>query len=238
MLEIRGLIAGSGGPAVLDGLDLDVAEGEFVAVLGSNGAGKSTLLKTVSGLLRPTGGTIRLGDERIDGRSPAEIVDAGIVHCPEGRRVFPEMTVLENLRLGATLRRDGESERLDRVYELFPRLHERRAQAAASLSGGEQQMLALGRSLMGAPKLLMLDEPSLGLAPTVVDLVFEAVIEIRKQGLTLLLVEQNAELALELTDRAYVVERGLVVAEGSSAELAQSERIRHIYLGMEEGVRS
>jgi branched-chain amino acid transport system ATP-binding protein len=238
MLDIRDLIVGYGGPDVIDGLSLSVGEGEFIAVLGSNGAGKSTLLKTISGLLRPRGGTIMLGDERIDGRSPARVVDAGVVHCPEGRRVFPEMTVLENLQLGATLRRDGERARLERMYELFPRLHERRAQTAASLSGGEQQMLALGRSLMGAPRLLMLDEPSLGLAPTVVDLVFDAVTQIREEGVTLLLVEQNAELALELTDRAYVIERGRVVAEGASAELAQSERIRHIYLGMEEEVRS
>jgi branched-chain amino acid transport system ATP-binding protein len=238
MLEIRDLVVGYGGPDVIDGLSLDVAGGEFIAVLGSNGAGKSTLLKTISGLLRPRGGTIRLGDERIDGWSAARVVDTGVVHCPEGRRVFPEMTVLENLMLGATLRRSGERERLDRVYELFPRLRERRSQAAASLSGGEQQMLALGRSLMGDPKLLMLDEPSLGLAPTVVDLVFDAVTQIREEGLTLLLVEQNAELALELTDRAYVIERGRVVAEGPSSELAQSERIRHIYLGMEEEVRS
>jgi branched-chain amino acid transport system ATP-binding protein len=234
MLEIRDVSASYGGAQVLSGVSLDVAEGEFIAVLGPNGAGKTTLLKTISALVRPHEGSISFEGRRVDGRSPADVVDAGIVHCPEGRRVFPELTVLENLRLGATRRRDGEADRLARVYELFPRLQERRGQRAASLSGGEQQMLALGRSLMGAPRLLMLDEPSLGLAPTVVDLVFDAVAQIRAEGIATLLVEQNAEIALDITDRAYVLERGCVVANGPSRELAGSERVRQIYLGIEE----
>ena len=233
MLEIRGLRAAYGPIEALRGIDLEVRAGELVCLLGANGAGKSTTLRVISGLLRPAGGSIVFQGQSIGGGEPAAILAAGIAHCPEGRRVFPYLTVEENLRMGAYVRRDrdGVSADLERVCAHFPVLAERRRQAAGTLSGGEQQMLAIGRALMARPKLILFDEPSLGLAPTVVETTFGIIADIRRQGTTVLMVEQNAYLALQMADRGYVLETGRIVLEGPARELLTDDHVRRAYLG-------
>ena len=218
---------------VLHGVTLRVAEGELVSVLGANGAGKSTTVRTISGLLRPVQGSITFLGERIDGRPAHEVLRRGVAQCPEGRRIFPEMTVRENLEMGAYVRgRDGAAqEDLERVFGHFPVLRERAQQLGGTLSGGEQQMLAIARALMSRPRLLLLDEPSLGLAPAMVATVFRVVDEIRRQGVTVLMVEQNAALALRIADRGYVMEGGRVVLEGKGQDLLDNADVRRAYLG-------
>jgi len=218
----------------LRGVALDVNPGEVVTLLGANGAGKSTLLRTISGLLQPTLGNIRYNEERIDGVTPDAIVKLGISHCPEGRMLFPEMPVYKNLELGAYVRRKDRSlvEKLrQEVYELFPIVKERRNQAAGTLSGGEQQMLAIGRALMSGPQLLMLDEPSLGLAPFVVMNIMDTLVRIKQRGTSILLVEQNAAESLRIADHGYVLETGSVVLAGKGEELMSDEKVRQSYLG-------
>jgi branched-chain amino acid transport system ATP-binding protein len=219
----------------LKGISVDVREGEVVTLIGSNGAGKSTTLRTVNGLVHPRQGTVRFQGKDITRTAPHEIVKLGISQSPEGRRLFPRMTVLENLEMGAFQRadREGLQEDLDRVYSLFPRLHERRTQKAGTLSGGEQQMCAMGRALMAHPKLLMLDEPSMGLAPIFVERIFEIVVEINKQGTPILLVEQNALMALDVAHRGYVLETGTVALSDEAKALRENERVRKTYLGEE-----
>jgi branched-chain amino acid transport system ATP-binding protein len=204
-----------------------------VCLLGANGAGKTTTAKTISGLLRPRGGRVTFLDARIDGRPAHEILRAGIAHCPEGRRIFPEMTVRENLEMGAFVRGRAArtAEDLERVLERFPVLRQRAKQLGGTLSGGEQQMLAIARALMSGPKLLVLDEPSLGLSPTMVEATFELITEIRRQGMTVLMVEQNAYLALRMADRGYVMETGRTVLEGTARALLDNEHVRRAYLG-------
>jgi branched-chain amino acid transport system ATP-binding protein len=219
---------------VLHGVSLEVGAGELVTLIGSNGAGKTTLLNTISGLLRPSAGGIELDGAPIDRLAPHEIVKRGICQVAQGRELFPDMTVLENLELGA-IRASGElslRERLDRMYEHFPILAARRKQRAGTLSGGEQQMLAIARALMAGPRLLLLDEPSAGLAPIVVDTLCEIVLELNRTGLSILLVEQNAYLALELAQRAYVLETGRVLSSGDAATVSASDMVRRAYLGV------
>jgi len=214
-------------------VSLEVQKGEIVTLIGANGAGKSTLLKTISGLIRPRTGSVFFEDIDITKKSSIEIVKLGISHVPEGRRVFPEMTVLENLELGAYLRKDkqGIKEDLKKVFERFPRLYERKNQLAGTLSGGEQQMLAIGRALMSKPKLLLLDEPSMGLAPILVTEIFKIIKEINSQGTTILLIEQNAHMALSIADRAYVIETGKIVLSGDAKEIAANPEVKKAYLG-------
>ena len=232
MLQVTGLTAGYSGIKALRGAALSVSEGEFVALIGPNGAGKSTLLNCLSGVVRPTGGSIRFQDQELLGVAPWHIARRGLLQVPEGRQILPNLTVRENLALGATaLSGRTPTYTLERINKLFPILAERREQRAGSLSGGQQQMLAIGRALMGAPRLLLLDEPSLGLAPVIVTQVFEALRALNAEGLTILLVEQNARQALLATDRAYVIERGCVVHEGLSADLAADPAIVSHYLG-------
>jgi branched-chain amino acid transport system ATP-binding protein len=210
-----------------------VQEGELVCLLGANGAGKSSTLRVISGLLRPTGGRILFDGRDIQGREPADILQSGIAHCPEGRRVFPYLTVEENLAMGAYVRRDRRAiaADLERVCHHFPILRERRHQMAGTLSGGEQQMLAIGRALMARPRLILFDEPSLGLAPTVVETTFGIIADIRRQGTTVLMVEQNAFLALQMADRGYVMETGRIVLSGAARELMTNDHVRRAYLG-------
>ncbi|MED1673891.1 ABC transporter ATP-binding protein [Pallidibacillus thermolactis] len=217
----------------LKDVSLEVKEGEIVTLIGANGAGKSTLLKTLSGLIRPKNGTIEYEGKSIVKRKVQAIVKAGISHVPEGRRVFPTMSVTENLELGAFLRRDKKAiqKDIEHVFELFPRLYERRKQSAGTLSGGEQQMLAIGRGLMAKPKLLLLDEPSMGLAPLLVKQIFNIIEMINKEGTTILLVEQNANMALSIAHRAYVIETGSVVLSGDAKELQTSALVKEAYLG-------
>ncbi|MET0484904.1 MAG: ABC transporter ATP-binding protein [Candidatus Rokuibacteriota bacterium] len=233
MLELSGLRAAYGPIEALRGIDLQVQAGELVCLLGANGAGKSTTLRTISGLLRPTAGRIVFDGRSIAGLEPGAILQAGIAHCPEGRRVFPYMSVEENLLMGAYVRRDGAgiTADLERVCGHFPVLAERRRQAAGTLSGGEQQMLAIGRALMARPKLILFDEPSLGLAPTLVETTFAIIADIRRQGTTVLMVEQNAYLALRMADRAYVLETGRIVLAGAAADLMADDHVRRAYLG-------
>lgn len=234
MLEIHDLDVDYGESRALTGIDIRVPKGSLVSVIGPNGAGKSTLLKTISGLVRPARGRIVFDGGDLTGESPDRIVERGVIHVPEGRMVLGRMTVRENLLLGAysrPRRADLEPE-LERIFELFPRLRERLGQLAGSLSGGEQQMLAIGRGLMGRPKLLMLDEPSLGLAPIIVSTIFEVLAAIREAGVTVLLVEQNAERALAASDFGYVLDLGLIVAHGAAGDLAGDERVRKAYLGL------
>ena len=233
ILAVRDLHVYYGNIAAVKGLDLLVNQGEIVTLIGSNGAGKSTTLRTVSGLLRPRTGDVLLQGSSIVSMPGHKIVGAGICHSPEGRRIFPRMTVLENLELGAFLRteRGAIEQDLERVLELFPRLKERISQKAGTMSGGEQQMLAVGRALMGEPKLLLLDEPSMGLAPVLVDLIFDTIQTIRDQGTTVLLVEQNALAALRVADYAYVLESGSLKLEGPARELAKDEEVVRAYLG-------
>ncbi len=233
MLKIEDINVYYGNIHALKGVSLYINEGEIVTLIGANGAGKSTLLKTISGLLKPKTGTILFEGQTISGKVAQAIVKQGLSHVPEGRRVFANMTVEENLELGAYLRKDkqGIKEDFEKVYHLFPRLLERRKQHSGTLSGGEQQMLAMGRALMARPKLLLLDEPSMGLAPLLVKTIFRIIEEINKSGTTILLVEQNANMALSIADRAYVIETGKIVLSGSSDELNQSDQIRMAYLG-------
>ena len=233
LLEVRGLSAGYGDSQVLWEVSLSVPRGSLVAIVGANGAGKSTLLKTVSGLVRPTAGDIVFDGRSIAGMAPQQIVAAGLSHVPEGRGLFTRMTVLENLQLGAypTQVRARMNESLERIFELFPRLAERRNQRAGLMSGGEQQMLAIGRAVMACPKLLILDEPSMGLAPLIVDEVFRFVKKLHATGVTIVLVEQNIQSALRLADRAYVLKTGRVVMQGSGAELLANEEIHKAYIG-------
>ncbi len=233
LLDLRGLHVSYGNIAAVKGIDLSVHPGEIVTLIGSNGAGKSTTLRTISGLLRPRSGQVVFEGRRINGVSGHEIVRQGICHSPEGRRIFQRMTVSENLDLGAFLRRDQAkvAEDRERVLELFPVLRERLTQKAGTMSGGEQQMLAVARALLGDPKLLLLDEPSMGLAPVLVDLIFETITQIREQGVTVLLVEQNALAALEIADYAYVLESGALTLEGPAVELLDDDSVTRAYLG-------
>ena len=232
LLEVRDLVTAYGSIEALHGVSFHVEEGEIVALLGGNGAGKTTALRTISGLLRPRSGEVRFADARIDTRPAHEIVRLGLTHVPEGRWIFTLMTVDENLRLGAYAEPRIPREALDRVFTLFPRMAERRGQIAGTLSGGEQQMLAMARALMTKPRLLLLDEPSMGLAPVLVRAIFQTIAEINREGTTVLLVEQNANAALRLARRAYVLENGHIALEGPAAELARHEAVRRAYLGV------
>ena len=233
MLKIDELKVSYGGIEAVKGITFEVPERKIVTLIGANGAGKSTTLRTIAGLVKPAHGRIHLQGEDITSLSPDRIVSKGVTLVPEGRRVFPDLTVLENLKLGAYLRKDkAEIEKdLKWVYELFPRLEERNWQSAGTLSGGEQQMLAVGRALMSRPKLMMLDEPSLGLAPLVVQDIFSIIREINRQGVTVLLIEQNANMALKIADLAYVLETGNITMSGTGAELLANEKIKEAYLG-------
>jgi branched-chain amino acid transport system ATP-binding protein len=233
LLEIKNLSVYYGAVQALKSVSLTVPQGEIVCLIGANGAGKSTVLRTVSGLKRPNEGEILFNGHSIAATAPHKLVEKGLVQCPEGRGVFPKLTTEENLDLGAYARKDkgGIQEDLESVYALFPRLKERRKQSAGTLSGGEQQMLAMGRALMSKPRLLLLDEPSLGLAPQMIDLIFETIQNINRQGTTILLVEQNAQMALEIASYAYVLETGLVLLEGQAAEVSQNPKVKEAYLG-------
>jgi branched-chain amino acid transport system ATP-binding protein len=234
MLRVERVEVSYGNIQALWGVSFDVASGEIVALVGANGAGKTTTLKTLSGLLRPSVGEIALDGARLDRLSTMEIVARGVVHVPEGRKLFPEMTVLENLLLGAFGRsaRPHQRERLEEVYAVFPRLAERRRKIAGTLSGGEQQMVAIGRGLMAGPRVLMLDEPSLGLAPIMVEEMFRVIEEINRRGVTVLLVEQNTAHALAVAHRGFVLESGRVVLSGTGRELLAHDRVRQAYLGL------
>jgi branched-chain amino acid transport system ATP-binding protein len=235
MLEVRDMHTYYGSIHAVKGIDLDVYEGEIVTLIGANGAGKSTTLRSINGLNHPREGTIRFQGRDITDTPAHAVVKAGISQSPEGRKLFPHMSVLENLELGAFQRADrhGLRDDLERVYELFPRLKERKGQKAGTLSGGEQQMVAIGRALMARPKLLMLDEPSMGLAPIFVEKIFEIIKEINEQGTPILLVEQNALLALDLANRGYVMETGTIALSGNARELRANEQVRKTYLGEE-----
>ncbi len=231
MLKIDDLRVNYGGIEAVKGITFQVPERQIVTLIGANGAGKSTTLRTIAGLVKPSSGRIRLQAEDITAISPDRIVSKGITLVPEGRRVFPDLTVLENLRIGAYLRKDSLDDDLEWVYSLFPRLKERSWQAAGTLSGGEQQMLAVGRALMSRPKLMMMDEPSLGLAPLVVKDIFSIIKKINQQGVTILLIEQNANMALHVADTAYVLETGRITLSGSGRELLNNEQVKKAYLG-------
>ena len=233
MLKIENLHVSYGGIQALRGISLEVPDGKIVTLIGANGAGKSTTLRTITGLVKAASGSIQWNGEELLGKSIDKIVTSGIAMSPEGRRVFPDMTVLENLKIGAYLRKDkeGVAKDLQWVYDLFPRLKEREWQLAGTLSGGEQQMLAVGRALMSRPKLLLLDEPSLGLAPLVVQDIFSIIREINRQGVTVLLIEQNANMALKIADLAYVLETGRITMSGTGAELLANEKVKEAYLG-------
>ena len=233
VLEISDVHVYYGAIHALKGISLDVRQGEIVTLIGANGAGKSTTLRAINGLNRPRQGTIRFQDRDITGAAPHAIVKGGIAQSPEGRRLFPRTSVTENLEMGAFQRDDKENfaEDMERVFDLFPRLKERRTQKAGTMSGGEQQMCAIGRALMARPKLLLLDEPSMGLAPIFVERIFETVVEVNKQGTPVLLVEQNALMALEVANRGYVMETGRIALEGPASELQTNEQVRATYLG-------
>ncbi|MBY9081073.1 ABC transporter ATP-binding protein [Paenibacillus sp. HN-1] len=232
MLTVKGIDVYYGAIHALKDLSITVNQGEIVTLIGANGAGKSTLLKTLSGLLKPKTGSIEFLGKSITNQSVQSIVKQGLIHCPEGRRVFANMSVEENLELGAYLQNSSSlAADFEKVYSTFPRLHERKKQQAGTLSGGEQQMLAMGRAIMGHPKLLLLDEPSMGLAPLLVQDIFKIIQEVNAAGTTVLLVEQNAHQALKIAHRAYVLETGRVVLEGDASELADSEEIKMAYLG-------
>jgi branched-chain amino acid transport system ATP-binding protein len=233
LLELRSVHAYYGNIHALKGVSLTVDQGEIVTLIGSNGAGKSTTLRTIAGLMAPRAGEVLLQGQRISGQPAHRIVTMGVAQSPEGRRIFPRMTVLENLEMGAFARTDpaGIHEDMERVYTLFPRLKERTRQLAGTMSGGEQQMLAIGRALMARPKLLMLDEPSMGLAPILVEQIFKTVVEINQQGVTILLVEQNALMALGIAARGYVLQTGEVVLADTAHQLQQNEMVRKAYLG-------
>lgn len=233
MLQVEGLRSAYGRIEVLKGIDLTVGAGELVALIGSNGAGKTTLLRTLSGVQPITAGRIRFGGEAIERLSASARVARGMAHSPEGRQIFGPLTIEQNLRLGAWSRRDGDILRdLDRVYALFPILAERRRTSAGALSGGQQQMLAIGRALMAAPRLLLLDEPSLGLSPLLVDQILATIISLRSDGITVLIVEQNAAAALSIADRAYLLETGRVVQSGAARDLLHDPNVQRSYLGL------
>ena len=231
ILSIKDLKVNYGGIEAVKGISFDVPEGSIVTLIGANGAGKSSTLRTVAGLVKPKSGTIEFKGENISGKSSIDIVKRGITLVPEGRRIFPDLTVLENLKIGAYLRKDDLKSDIEWVYSLFPRLKERAWQAGGTLSGGEQQMLAVGRALMSRPKLMMMDEPSLGLAPIVVRDIFKIIREINKKGVTILLIEQNANMALKTADYAYVLETGRISMSGTGAELLANEDVKKAYLG-------
>ena len=233
MLELQDIHTSYGNIRALKGISLKVERGEIVTLIGANGAGKTTTLKTIIGTLKPRQGTIQFDGKRIDGLSTDKVVRLGISQSPEGRRIFPRMTVLENLELGAFARADKHNVATDieRVFTLFPRLKERIHQTGGTLSGGEQQMLAMGRALMASPKLLLLDEPSMGLAPILVATIFETISNIREQGTTILLVEQNARMALHIANRGYVIQAGTIILHDAAAELLRSDLVRKSYLG-------
>jgi len=234
MLELQGIDAGYGGFQALFGISMNVAAGEAVAVIGANGAGKTTLLRVISGLLAPTAGSMRMEGKDLIATPPHRIIETGIAHVPEGRRLFPRLSVEDNLRMGAFIpaARLRFAERLEYVYQLFPRLKERRAQLAGTMSGGEQQMCAIARTLMSGPKLVLFDEPSMGLAPVMVAQVFDLVKRIRSEGYTVLIVEQNVSQVLKVVDRAYLLEVGRIKASGTAGELAASDEIRKAYMGL------
>ncbi len=234
MLSLDNVEVGYDGVPALHGVSFDIAAGEIVTIVGSNGAGKSTILKTVSGLLRPIAGSVRFEQRRIDGVSAHRVVGLGIAHVPEGRRLFARLTVTQNLTVGAYTRKSpGERSAMrDRIFDLFPILRDRQTQLAGTLSGGEQQMLAIGRGLMAQPRLLMLDEPSLGIAPRLVEDILASLARIKAEGATILLVEQNVVEALQLADRGYVLQTGRIVLSGTGAELLRSDLVRQAYLGM------
>ena len=231
MLKVEDMHVYYGAIHAVKGVSFEVNEGEIVALIGANGAGKSTILKTVSGLMHPRSGSITFMDKNITHTDAYKLVRHGLAHVPEGRRIFLQMTVQENLEMGAFTQKDVSKEELDRIFTLFPRLKERRKQVAGTLSGGEQQMLAMSRALMSKPKLMMLDEPSMGLAPILVDQIFSIIKDLHAAGTTILLVEQNASKALEIADRAYVLETGSITLSGTGAELSQSDEVRKAYLG-------
>ena len=233
MLKIRDLSVHYGKIKAVRQIDMDIAQGEIVSLIGANGAGKSTTLRALSGLVKAAGGSVEFEGKDITGWSAKAIVEAGISHCPEGRQIFPRMTVMENLELGAYTRKDTKnlSVEYDKIFEYFPVLAQRRSQMGGTLSGGEQQMLAIGRALMSKPKLLLLDEPSLGLAPLLVDKIFEIIQNINREGMTVLLIEQNAWQALNIANRGYVMETGSVAVTGAAAELLHNDHVRRAYLG-------
>lgn len=231
ILEIKNLSVNFGGIKAVNDISMAVEEGKIVTLIGANGAGKSTILRSISGIVKPQSGEILLNGQNILGMSPDAIVSRGITLVPEGRRVFPNLTVQENLKIGAYLRKDKLDADLEYVYSLFPRLKERHWQLAGTLSGGEQQMLAVGRALMSKPKLVMMDEPSLGLAPLVVKSIFEIIETINGEGITVLLIEQNANMALRIADTAYVLETGAITMAGTGAELLANDTIKEAYLG-------
>ena len=231
ILEIKDLVVSYGGIEAVKGIDLSIEEGKIVTLIGANGAGKSTTLKTIAGLVKPKTASILFNGQEILGKTPDQIVSMGITMVPEGRRVFPNLTVKENLRIGAYLRKDNLSDDLEYVYSLFPRLKEREWQLAGTLSGGEQQMLAVGRALMAKPKLIMMDEPSLGLAPLVVKGIFDIIRTINEAGITVLLIEQNANMALKTAHWGYVMETGRITMQGTGMELYENEQIKEAYLG-------
>ncbi len=233
MLELQGLCVAYGGIQAVKNLNLTLRQGELVSLIGANGAGKSTTLKAICGLLKPRSGEVRYQGQAVHAQGPWELVAQGLVMVPEGRGIFARMSIDENLRMGAYLRRDTEVDAdIDAVYMRFPRLKERHRQLAGTLSGGEQQMLAMGRALLARPKLLLLDEPTMGLAPLIVDQIFEVVRDVHAQGVTVLLVEQNAQRALQMADRAYVLDSGELVLEGPAQELLADERVQAAYLGV------
>jgi branched-chain amino acid transport system ATP-binding protein len=231
ILQIKDLQVSYGGIDAVRGISFNVREGEIVTLIGANGAGKSSTLRAISGLVKPRGGSIMFNGDDITGLDPTAVVSKGLMMVPEGRKIFPNLTVLENLRIGAYLRKDQLDSDIEMVYNYFPRLKERSWQAGGTLSGGEQQMLAVGRALMGRPKLLMMDEPSLGLAPIVVQGIFEIIEQIHKAGTTVLLIEQNANMALHVADRAYVIENGRISMEGTGKDLLEDENVKAAYLG-------
>ena len=231
ILSIHDLSVNYGGIEAVKGISFDVHEGEIVTLIGANGAGKSSTLRTIAGLVKPSGGTINFRGDNITGRDATTIVKKGITLVPEGRHIFPDLTVLENLKGGAYLRSDDSSGDIQWVYDLFPRLRERSWQAGGTLSGGEQQMLAVGRALMARPKLIMMDEPSLGLAPLVVRDIFEIIRQINHQGVSILLIEQNANMALKVADSAYVMETGCITLSGAGKDLLNNEAVKKAYLG-------
>ena len=231
ILQIKDLQVSYGGIDAVRGISFNVREGEIVTLIGANGAGKSSTLRAISGLVKPRGGSIVFNGDDITGLDPTAVVSKGLMMVPEGRKIFPNLTVLENLRIGAYLRKDQLDSDIEMVYNYFPRLKERSWQAGGTLSGGEQQMLAVGRALMGRPKLLMMDEPSLGLAPIVVQGIFEIIEQIHKAGTTVLLIAQNANMALHVADRAYVIENGRISMEGTGKDLLEDENVKAAYLG-------
>ncbi len=235
MLEVDNIQAYYGNIHALKGISLTIDKGEIVTLIGGNGAGKSTTLRCISGLMRPRSGAITFEDEDLEQYPPHKLISKGIAMVPEGRGIFGKLSVLENLQMGAYYRndKDGIAQDLQRVFELFPRLEERQKQVAGTLSGGEQQMLATGRALMARPRLLLMDEPSMGLAPVLVDLIFDTIVEINKNGTTVLLVEQNAHIALQIADRGYVMQTGEIVLSGSAKELQKDPTVQKAYLGIE-----